>query len=354
MPDFDVVVVGGGPAGAISALKCSELGFKVLLIESGDVKRHKPCAGVLTPMCVDVLRSLGMSIPRNVMCSPAMLGLYYVLPNGENSGGRVQNFKFLNVNRDLFDQWLRQNAAESGVKILYTTEFLNMRESNPIRILAKQGCKIFEITTRYLIGADGVFSKVRKQLYGLAKVNFELISQEYWMAKGNFEDCLYVFFRKELAPGYAYVVLKNDLCLVGLGSPKSDYAFILTYINQFKKRLRKEFAFKPRSLVRNDVWAIPYAFLLHGIGNTILVGDAAGFCNTLTGEGIRLAIETGVAAGNAIQDAVSCDRPLASTYRDRVERITRFICRAHQFATGLTDEGREEFVNFELGRTPFL
>jgi len=352
VPDFDVIVVGGGPAGAISALKCSELGLDVLLMERGNVGRHKPCGGVLTPICVDVvLKSLGMSIPRDVMCSPATLGLYYVPPSGRRSGGSVKNFRLLNVNRDLFDQWLRQLAIESGVKIWYRAELLKLRGSEPIRVSAKRGGRTFAMTTRYLIGADGVYSRVRGELYGRTKVGMEPVFQECWRAKGDLGDYFYAFFRGEITPAYAYVIPKGGLYIVGVGFPKTDHTTILMRINWFKKWLHEEFAFEPRSLIRREVWAVPYGFLLEGIGNTILVGDAAGFCNALTSEGIRLAIEGGVAAGNAIQDAIFCDEPLASTYKDRVERISSFVRRVRRFTIGLTDEDWEQFVNFELART---
>jgi geranylgeranyl reductase family protein len=351
VPDFDVIVVGGGPAGAISALKCSELGLDVLLMERGNVGRHKPCGGVLTPICVDVvLESLGMSIPRDVMCSPATLGLYYVPPSGRRNGGSVKNFRLLNVNRDLFDQWLRQLAIESGVKIWYRTDLLKLRGSEPIQVSAKRGGRTFTMTTRYLIGADGVCSRVRSQLYGGIKVGVEPILQEHWRAEGDFGDYFYVFLRAELTPTYAYVIPKDGLYVVGVGVPKTNYTPISMCIDRFKEWLREEFAFKPRSLVRREAWAVPYGFLLEGVANTILVGDAAGFCNALTGEGIRLAVESGVAAGNAIQDATSFNKPLASTYRDHVKRISSFVCRVRQFTDGLTDEDREGFVNFELAR----
>jgi len=352
VPDFDVIVVGGGPAGAVSALKCSELGLNVLLMERGNVGRHKPCGGVLTSICVDVvLKLLGMSVPRDVMCPPATLGVYYVPPSGRKSGGSVKDSRLLNVNRDLFDQWLRDLAIESGVKIWYRTELLKLRGSETIRVSAKRAGRTFEMITKYLIGADGVYSRVRSELYGQTEVSMEPVFQEYWRAKGDFGNYFYAFFRGEITPAYAYVIPKGGLHIVGVGFPKTDYTTILVCINRFKKWLHEEFDFEPQSLIRREVWAVPYGFSLEGIRNTILVGDAAGFCNALTGEGIRLAIESGVAAGNAVQDAIFCDRPLASTYKDRVERISSFVRKVRRFTSSLTDEDWEQFVNFERVRT---
>jgi len=352
MPDFDVIVVGGGPAGAVSALKCSEIGLNVLLIEKGEFGRHKPCGGVLPPVCADVIsESLEKKIPGNTMCSPSTLGLYYVPPSGRKNGGSVKNYRLLNVNRDLFDQWLCQLAIESGVKIWWGTEFLNLRRSESIQISATKDGSTVKVTTRYLIGADGVYSRVRKQLYGGIKTRIMPVLQEHWQASGNIDEHFYAFFCGEVSSTYAYVIPKDGLYVVGLGVSGTNSTICM---ERFKKWLCEEFAFKPQSLERREVWAIPYGFTLEGIDNVILAGDAAGFCNALSGEGIRLAIESGVAASYAVRDALSCNKRLISMYVDHVEWIASFVRRVYRFAIGLTDDGREEFVKSELARFPLL
>jgi flavin-dependent dehydrogenase len=355
MPDFDVVVVGGGPAGTVSALKCSKLGLNVLLMERGINGRHKPCGGVLPPVCADVvLETLGTSIPRNAMCSPETLGLYYVPPSGRKNSGSVKNYRLLNIRRDLFDRWLCGLAEESGVQVWYETEFLGLRQAKPIRVSARKDGGTIKMTTRYLIGADGVYSKVRKQLYGKIKVETASVLQEHWRAEGDFDDCFYAFFRGRVSPMSAYVIPKDGLYVVGVGAPREGSAPVFTRISRFKEWLTEEFAFKPLSLVRREIWAIPYGFVLEGVGNVILTGDAAGFCNALSGEGVRFAIESGVAAGNAVQDVLSSDKPLAPTYASHAEWIHSFLRMTHEFTVGLTDEGREEFVRSELARISFV
>ncbi|MFQ5836326.1 MAG: NAD(P)/FAD-dependent oxidoreductase [Candidatus Bathyarchaeia archaeon] len=355
MPNFDVVVVGGGPAGAVSALKCSKLGLNVLLMDRGISGRHKPCGGILPPICNAIaLETLGTNIPQSVMCSPDTLGLYYVPPSGRRNSGSVRNYKLLNVNRDLFDRWLCKLAEESGVQVWYGTEFLELQQSKPILVTAKKDGSIIKVTTRYLIGADGVYSKVRKQLYGRIKVETVPVLQEHWRAEGDFDDYFYAFFRGKVSPTYAYVFPKDDLYVVGIGASKKGSASIFTRISLFKKWLTEKFAFKPLSLMKREVWAIPYGFALQGVGNVILVGDAAGFCNSLSGEGIRFAIESGVAAGNAVRDVMSSKKYLAPIYLGHTEWIHSFLRMTHEFtATLVTDKDREEFVRSELARISF-
>jgi geranylgeranyl reductase len=355
MPDYDIIVVGGGPAGAVAALKCSRSNFNVLLVEKEGLDRHKPCGGILPKVCASLVSdSLGTNIPDEVMCSPPTLGLYYVPPSGRKNSGSIKNYRLINVYRDLFDQWLHQLAAESGVKIWYETEFLKLQGSDPTQISIRKDGKILTVTASYVIGADGVYSRVRSQTYGETGVSMEPILQEYWKAEGDFEDCFYIFFRDDVSPTSAYVIPKDDEYVIGVGSPQPNSKPITTYLTRFKKWLNDEFAFQPLSLRRREVWAIPFGRIFEGVGNTILVGDAAGFCNTLSGEGIRFAVESGVASHEAILETIRSKRPLATVYSDHVEELTDFIRTIHQFTTSLTDESKEDFVSSELARNSYI
>ena len=354
MSEYDVVVIGGGPAGTVSALKCSESGLNVLLVERGKINRHKSCGGILPKVCTSLVsESLGTDIPEDIMCSPNPLGLYYVPPSGRKNSGNLKNYKLNNIYRDRFDQWLHQLATDSGVHIRYETEFIKLEGSKPIQIIMRSQGNIFSVTASYVIGADGVHSRVRSQIYGKMRVNVEPILQEYWKAEGDFENCFYIFFRGEVSPTCAYLIPKEDLYVVGVGAPEPNTAKLPLYINRFKNWLREEFSFQPVSLERREVWAIPYGFVFEGIGNTILIGDAGGFCNTLSGEGIRFAIESGVAAHDAIMKTILNRKSLATVYHENVEDITDFIHSVHQFTINLTDESREEFVRSELDRNLF-
>ena len=353
MPDFDAIVVGGGPAGVISALKCSQLGLNVLLIEQEDMGRHKPCGGILTSVCADILQgTLKMQIPQTVTCSPRTLGLYYVPPSGRRDSGRVKNYGLFNINRDLFDNWLLSHAIQSGVQVWTHAKFLDVRKSKPIQVLIMKNNRVTKMTTKYLIGADGVHSRVQRQLRNETKLKTVTILQEYCHAEGDFEDCFYMFFRESVSPTYSYLIPKDGLYVIGVGLPKNHPTAISEALNHFKNWLSEDFAFKLLSSKRKETWAIPYGFTFTGIGNIILAGDAAGFCNALSGEGIRLAIESGIAVGEAIQDAISTNKSLALTYTHHVDDLTNFIHRTYRFAISLTDKRREEFVKSELARIP--
>ncbi len=350
MQSFDVIVVGGGPAGATSALKCSQLGFNTLLVEKGAPDRHKPCGGVLPTICIDILNELGLKIPVDVMCSPPAVGLFYVPPSGRMNGGCLRNYRLLNVNRDRFDEWLRKEAENSDVLTLYEAEFLKFKRNRGVKVFIKVDGHVTELSSRYLIGADGAFSTVRRQLYPNMEVETLMVLQEHWSGGGDFDECFYVFLKGDITPTYGYVIPKDGHLVVGVGSPKWHHTPASACLSRLKEWLRREFAFNPIRLERRETAAIPCSAPICGEEDVILIGDAAGFCNRFSGEGIRLAIESGIAAGEAVGQAERDLETLSSLYALQVESLTNFISRTHEFAISLTDYEREKFIESELAR----
>jgi heterodisulfide reductase subunit A-like polyferredoxin len=79
---LDVVIVGAGPAGISSALKCAENGYNTLIIEEG--KKIKPCGGIAPLVLLsDLKQKLGLKMPLSLLSYPKMLGLFYVPPSGK-------------------------------------------------------------------------------------------------------------------------------------------------------------------------------------------------------------------------------------------------------------------------------
>lgn len=350
MQNFDVIVIGGGPAGAASALKSSQLGFKTVLVEKGPSDRHKPCGGVFPDICIDILHNLELKIPTEVMCSPPTIGLFYVPPSGRSNGGSVRNYRLLNVNRDRFDEWLRKAAEISGSTILHEAEFVRFEKKGKTKFIIRLGGKLVELSARYLIGADGAFSAVRRQLYPDARMDYLQILQEHWSAGGDFDEYFYVFFNGNVTPAYSYLIPKNGRVIVGTGVPPGYRMSVSDCLPRFKDWLRREFSFNPTRLVQREATAIPYSSPLCGEGNAVLVGDAAGFCNHMSGEGVRLAIESGMAACEALVEAERGRETLSSLYTLQVQSLVGFIENTHEYAVGMTDDDREQFVKSELAR----
>lgn len=349
MPDYDVAIIGGGPAGATAAISCNRLGLKTLLVEKGQRNRQKPCGGVLPRICSDLIEeTIGVSIPELVMSDPGELGLYYVPPSGRKNSGRVRNYTLLNVDRVPFDQWLRDQAEEEGVEVVYESNFREFTEKEAIHV-SLHGTSLTQISTKYLIGADGVQSKVREQLFG-PENRIAYVFQERLDAKGDFDDNFYAFLREDISPTYGYLIPKKDHIKIGIGIPEPYLKSSTEYMSRFKKWLQKDFQFQQNNIISRDVWGIPYGFSYYGKGRVLLAGDASGFCNAFSGEGIRHAIDSGFAVGSAIESDMENGEGLLEAYTHETRPLSALARNTHDFASSLTDKKRETFVKSELSR----
>jgi flavin-dependent dehydrogenase len=119
---------------------------------------------------------------------------------------------------------------------------------------------------------------------------------------------------------------------------------------RFKEWLAEEFQLQQRTVINREVWGIPYGFSYTGKNNILLAGDAAGFCNAFSGEGVRHAIDSGAAVGHAIESDQENGGGLLEAYAHETRPLKALAHNTHEFAASLTDKKREDFVKSELSR----
>jgi len=347
---YDVIVVGGGPAGSATAICCASAGKKVLLLEKESQNRYKSCGGVLPLVAPETVEDIvGESIPNEVRANPSELGLYYVPPSGRANGGRVKNYSIHNIDRALFDQWLRDLAHDEGVVVKHDSRCINISKTDQYNVVidSEEGESIAH--SEFLVGADGVRSSVRDNLIKSSNVPRMIVEQEYWETSGDFENCFYGFFRGDVSISYAYLIPKADSLILGLGAVPHQEPNVAQLLTRFRAWLEKEFSFVPNKRTKKEAWSIPFGYFIPGKGNALLVGDAAGLCNPLSGEGIRLAVESGEAAATAISSTNKEQEPSQIYARD-MSSLANMIEELNEFVRTVDDAGREKFVRDELMR----
>ena len=167
---YDLIIIGGGPAGSSAARKASSLGLKTLLIEKDNFPRYKPCGGAVSDRA---LSYLDFQLPSTLPVKE-MRGVCLVY-KGQKVVRRVPRRIGILVDRKAFDDFLLKMAGESGAKIITGEKAVDFIEKQDgLTITTNKG----EYRARFLIIAEGALGNLqykvrerpRKNEYAIALV----------------------------------------------------------------------------------------------------------------------------------------------------------------------------------------
>jgi len=305
----DVVVVGAGPAGTAAAITAAEHGLSVVCVDKADFPRDKTCGDGLTANALRLLERLGVSaadldaagpvfLRETVLVSPG--GRQVVLPMPTDGAHAAV------VTRRALDATLVGVARRRGVDVREGWAIEQLRpNADAIRLTFADG-NVLEAS--HVIAADGHWSTVRRALEPDAPRDLGEWHAVRQYFDGVDDTRLWVFFERDLLPGYAWVFpLPGGRANVGYGVLRADGRR-----GRALKELWPDLLARP---VLRDVlgpnaqpaepvraWPIPTHYDPARLvrGRVLFAGDAAGVVDPMTGEGIAQAIETGMLAAEAI------------------------------------------------------
>ena len=295
------MVAGAGPAGAAAAFTAARAGVSVALIDKSEFPREKLCGGGLTDRCRSSFEAVyGRPLPDDLVLGSGKMAFFMAGSPLSRMDGRLG----LTMRR-AFDAHMVELAKDAGATTLFGDAVDDLHEAARVVIL-KSGRRL---AYGHLVGADGVNSAIARKLYGAsfdpAAIGFGL---EVEVPRADLpncpEDVEIDFGRADW--GYGWVFPKHQSFTIGVGGVhrrnpdmKAKLAAYLTDKGLDPTRYKVKGQYLPFGRCREKP----------GRGRILLCGDAAGFVDPITGEGIGYAIESGAMAGAAIAAAVAAGQP---------------------------------------------
>ncbi len=350
---FDVVVIGGGPCGATTAWDLARAGRSVLLLDRGG--RIKPCGGTVPPRLLEEFE-----VPQSLLVARARAARM-VAPSRRAVDMPVGEIGYVGmVDREVFDEWLRNRAATAGaVRRTGTYDSLE-RDADGGAIVcyrATRGGAVQQVRARLVIGADGARSAVARAHVPGAERNpcvfayHEVIrapATAQGAAGGQDFDATRcdVLYQGRVSPDfYGWVFPHGETASIGVGSARKGFS-----LRQSVALMRQDMGLSRCETIRREGAPIPLKPLRRWDNgrDVLLAGDAAGVVAPASGEGIYYAMAGGRIAAQTALEFLTCGNPAV------LRQARRTFLRAHgrvfwilgmmQYFWYSSDKRRERFV----------
>jgi geranylgeranyl diphosphate/geranylgeranyl-bacteriochlorophyllide a reductase len=303
-----VLIVGGSVGGATAASTLLAAGVDVVIVEK-ELSKAKPCGGAVPPCAFREWNIPETLIDRKVH------NCLVVSPSGRTTNIAVAGTQpssedyVAMVRREVFDGYLRERAQHQGAELLHgSLESLAVAEDG-VRATWRDGAgDVREVRADAVIGADGAYSTVAKQL-GLAPVPRAVAIQERIAlppAKmARWLDTADLYLGRDTSPDlYAWVFPKKDHVAVGIGAGPNHTKAAKQLLANLKARVADDLA--GGSVILREAHALP----MHprkqlAYERAVLIGDAAGLVAHTSGEGIYWAMKSGQIAAEVLAECIT-------------------------------------------------
>lgn len=305
--EYDVIVVGAGPAGSSVSRYCGERGLKVLMVEKRqEIGVPVRCGEGLSKSS---LERMGIK-PHKSWISMVIKGASVYAPNGKKVTVDFEGPEGWVIERKIFDKYLAKLAAEAGAKIITKTEVVGVkREGSRLKVKMRSGGENLESRCKILVACDGIESRIAR-LMGIettlslsdiaSSVQFEMTHIK--IDKKRIE----MYFGNEVAPGgYVWIFPKGkNTANVGIGVRKPfAKKHAIEYLKDF---IGKTPNLREGSILEINSGGVPVGGLMKDMvsDNFLIVGDAAHQVNPIHGGGIAESYIAGKIAAEVIAKAV--------------------------------------------------
>lgn len=288
---YDIVIIGAGPAGSTLARLLDKV-YSIAVIDKKRLEEgyHKPCGGLLATDAQKALSRFGLTLPKEVLVDPQIFAVRTI--DLDSSMTRHYQRFYINLDRHKFDLWLKSLIPKHVTVFDDTTCTHITRREDGYHIEYIQNGMKHTITAKYIVGADGANSMVRRYLYPNKRIrNYVAIQQ--WFSEMNPKPFYSCIFDSKNTDCYSWTISKDGYFIFGGAYPKRGCR---KRFDDQKKRLENLGICFGKVLKTEGCLVLrpskPGDFCT-GKDNIFLIGEAAGFISPSSLEGISSAINSG-------------------------------------------------------------
>ncbi len=308
--DYDVIVVGAGPAGSIAARFAAEHGVSVLMLEKDrDIGYPVRCGEAISKSGV-----VEFIEPNEKWITAHINKFSLISPDGTEAIVEFQDAGYV-LERRIFDYELAKTAANAGAEIL-TRAYVNgliIKDDKVCGVKYEYRGEQKELNAKIVIGADGVESRVGRWAGIKTHIHFKDMECCVQVTASNINNIdsntLYFYFGKKYAPGgYFWIFPKGrNIANIGLGisGMVGKQKSALSFLNDFMGE-----SYPAAPILTSIAGGVPSTITLERISapGIMLVGDAARQVNPLSGGGIASGMIGGSIAGRIAGDAIKMNK----------------------------------------------
>jgi len=303
MTDYDVIIIGSGPAGTACAKKLAEDGFSVKVFDKRqEIGSPKRCGEGLDERIQEIIGK----IPERCIAQK-IKGARIYAPNSKYLEAILEYGGFV-LERKVFDKWLAEEAVKAGAQIQANTLISSLIKSNGYFTGVKGEFlgEEFEEKAKMIVCSTGAESPLRNQaLKVYSKPNLIDSCLQYEMSGIDVDsDFIHIYLGNKIAPrGYVWIFPKGkERANIGVGiipGEKTAKFYLDSFINA-KQEIKKG------SIIEVNAGCVPVGGMLENmVSNGFLIcGEAAHHVNPIHGGGIKEAIISGRLAADVISDAL--------------------------------------------------
>lgn len=304
MQHFDVAIIGLGPAGAALARQLAG-NLSVIALDKkqqqGNRGFKKPCGGLLAPDAQRAFIRAGITLPVQVMADPQIFSVRTV----DVQSGLTRNYQrsYLNIDRHAFDLWMK-SLIPPAVNVYHDALCRKIWRENDLWHLTfcAEGAES-TVTCRYLVGADGANSMVRRVIYPAHEIR-KYVALQQWFKDQHPQPFYSCVFDNATTDCYAWSISKEGYFIFGgafaLKNSRKNFEALKTRLEAFNFRFGEVVKSEKCTVLCPSRWGD----FVCGEDNAFLIGEAAGFISASSLEGISYALDSA-----EILSGVLCNAP---------------------------------------------